>query len=135
MTSNRGRRGSHLDSLDTLLDMVDYACEHNIAKDTSDSYDFALPPELPRAEFHEFLDIVGYEDVRPQRVLPPSPIMTTKVLDGSMVSAIRRRLGKETFCRVLTFRMSWGMALIQISSGRATGTKCRMYKKIGRANV
>lgn len=76
MSSNRGRRNSQLDSLDTLLDMLDYACEHNIAKDTSDSHDFALPPELPRAEFHEFLDVGGYEEAQ-QTAPPASPIVTT----------------------------------------------------------
>lgn len=89
MTSHRGRRGSHLDSLDTLLDMVDYACEHNIAKDKSDCHDFGLPPELPRAEFHDFLDLGGYQEElqHEQPALPPSPIVTTKAMfDGGMVS-------------------------------------------------
>lgn len=87
MTSHRGRRGSHLDSLDTLLDMVDYACEHNIAKDKSDCHDFGLPPELPRAEFHDFLDLGGYQEElqHEQPALPPSPIVTTKTMfDGGM---------------------------------------------------
>ena len=52
----RYRRGNHLDSLDALLAVVDYACEHAITGDISESHDFELPPELPRAEFHEFLE-------------------------------------------------------------------------------